>query len=233
MSSVPAGTLPVRLRPRQWASITRVVTKKICFEEDSPYQSSTSGAVWWISNWEQGVTEPGSSGSPLFDQNQRIIGQLFGGAAACSGSVNNGSFDYYGRMDESWTLGVAAYLDPLGTGQLTLDGYPTNSSANLGCTLPSACNYDPNATKTMAPVKSMTPAAFVEDSTSCVGCADASACNYDMDATIEDDGCVTLRLDKLATARQKELSTPPWPQTRLRHRSHSTPPVLRKRCPSH
>lgn len=166
--------------------------KKICFEEDSPYQSSTSGAqVWWISNWEQGVTEPGSSGSPLFDQNQRIIGQLFGGAAACSGSVNNGSFDYYGRMDESWTLGVAAYLDPLGTGQLTLDGYPTNSSANLGCTLPSACNYDPNATEDDGSCE-INDACGVcgGDGTSCVGCTDASACNYDMDATIEDDSCV-------------------------------------------
>ena len=33
--------------------------------------------------WELGVTEGGSSGSPLFDQNGRIIGQLFGGTATC------------------------------------------------------------------------------------------------------------------------------------------------------
>ena len=52
------------------------------------------------------MTEPGSSGSPLFDQNQRIIGQLYG-AAACSGSVNNGAFDYYGRMDVSWGVGLS------------------------------------------------------------------------------------------------------------------------------
>ena len=36
---------------------------------------------------EEGVTEPGSSGSPLFDQNHRIIGQLYGGAAACAGTL--------------------------------------------------------------------------------------------------------------------------------------------------
>ena len=83
--------------------------KKICFENNSPYQSTAGGAaVWWISAWEDGVTEPGSSGSPLFDQNHRIIGQLYGGAAACSGSVNNGAYDYYGRMD----VWLSGYLDP-------------------------------------------------------------------------------------------------------------------------
>ena len=49
--------------------------KKICFDEDPAYTSTAGGAqVWWIDAWESGVTEPGSSGSPLFDQNQRIIG---------------------------------------------------------------------------------------------------------------------------------------------------------------
>ena len=34
-------------------------------------------------DWDDGTTEPGSSGSPLFDQNHRVIGQLHGGYAAC------------------------------------------------------------------------------------------------------------------------------------------------------
>ncbi len=120
--------------------------KKICFEEDSPYASSTGGAqVWWIDNWEDGVTEPGSSGSPLFDQNHRIIGQLYGGAAACSGSVNNGAFDYYGRFNISWGLGVSEYLDPVNSGTLVLDGYPSGYNSDVGCTDPDACNYEPTA----------------------------------------------------------------------------------------
>ncbi|MEE3164445.1 MAG: trypsin-like peptidase domain-containing protein [Bacteroidota bacterium] len=120
--------------------------KKICFEEDSPYTSSTGGAqVWWIDNWEAGVTEPGSSGSPLFDQNHRIIGQLYGGAAACSGSVNNGAFDYYGRFNVSWGLGVSEYLDPSNSGTLVLDGYPSGYNSDVGCTDADACNYDPAA----------------------------------------------------------------------------------------
>ncbi|MDG2311849.1 MAG: T9SS type A sorting domain-containing protein, partial [Flavobacteriales bacterium] len=81
-------------------------------------------AIWMIDQWELGVTEPGSSGSPLFDENHRIIGQLYGGAAACSGNVNNGQLDYYGRFNESWDLGASEYLDPTGTGVTVWDGFP-------------------------------------------------------------------------------------------------------------
>ncbi len=113
--------------------------KKICREEDAPYQSVAAGAqVWWIDDWEYGVTEPGSSGSPIFDQSKRIVGQLYGGLAACSGTSNNGSYDYYGRFDVSWDAGgspasrLSDWLDPLGTGQTVLDGYSPNApSADL------------------------------------------------------------------------------------------------------
>lgn len=100
--------------------------KKICIEEDAPYHDNTQGAaVWWIDQWEDGVTEGGSSGSPLFDHNHRIIGQLYGGAAACSGAQNNGQFDFYGRMGVSFNNGIADHLDPLGLGIQVLDGYPS------------------------------------------------------------------------------------------------------------
>ena len=105
--------------------------KKISFEDDAPYFDNASGAaVWWIDNWELGVTEPGSSGSPLFNQDHRIIGQLFGGASACSGAQGNGQYDFYGRFGVSWNTGTTAptrlidWLDPGNTGQLVLDGWP-------------------------------------------------------------------------------------------------------------
>ena len=99
--------------------------KKICFEEDSPFQTNAGGAaVWYINQWEEGVTEPGSSGAPLFDHNHRIIGQLYGGSAACSGNVNNGQPDYYGRFDVSWGNGASQYLDPSGGNNTVWDGYP-------------------------------------------------------------------------------------------------------------
>jgi lysyl endopeptidase len=112
--------------------------KKICLEEDAPYHDNAAGAaVWWISQWEAGVTEPGSSGSPLYDHNHRIIGQLYGGSAACNGSVNNGQIDYYGRMGVSFNNGITEHLDPLGLGLEVLDGYPaagcvTSFSLDLG-----------------------------------------------------------------------------------------------------
>ncbi len=104
--------------------------KKICFEDDAPYHDNAAGAaVWFIDQWEDGVTEGGSSGSPLFDQNHRIIGQLYGGAAACQGNNNNGQFDYYGRFGVSWNGSSSSnrlrdWLDPLNTGVSVLDGWP-------------------------------------------------------------------------------------------------------------
>ncbi len=96
---------------------------KICREDDAPYHDATGGAqVWWIDDWDQGVTEPGSSGSPLFDQNGRIIGQLYGGAAACSGAVDNDAYDFYGRFGVSWVNGVSDHLTDCGDAD-TDDGY--------------------------------------------------------------------------------------------------------------
>jgi lysyl endopeptidase len=107
--------------------------KKICREDQSLTQNTAgnpTAEVWWIADWDQGVTEPGSSGSPLFDQNGRIIGQLYGGAAACSGTNDNNQFDYYGRFGISWNNGVSAILAPGGCGGATVnDGYDPNSPA--------------------------------------------------------------------------------------------------------
>lgn len=166
--------------------------KKICFEENSPYQSTAGGAqVWWISQWEAGVTEPGSSGSPLFDQNHRIIGQLYGGAAACSGTSNNGQYDYYGRFNVSWGLGVSQYLDPTGSGVLVLDGYPTGYNTDEGCTDPTACNFSPLAIIDDGTCASLDACGVCDgDNSSCGGCTNAGACNYDPSAAVDDGSCV-------------------------------------------
>ncbi len=104
--------------------------KRISFENQATVTSSylgTSspgdGTHVRVVDWDLGTTEPGSSGSPLFNQAHRILGQLHGGGAACG---NNDS-DYYGRFSVSWNGGgtnstrLKNWLDPDNTGALVLD----------------------------------------------------------------------------------------------------------------
>ena len=91
---------------------------------DSSSTPNANGTHWMVIDWNHGSTEGGSSGSPLFDQNQRIVGQLTGGDAACG----NDDADWYGKLVMGWTGGgtsatrLSDWLDPDGTGTLTLDG---------------------------------------------------------------------------------------------------------------
>ena len=102
---------------------------KICRDNDSPTKvaqnaggSSPIAQTWDITGagngWELGVTEGGSSGSALFDPDGRLIGQLYGGAAACAGLDDNDAHDFYGRFAISWGNGSTAatrlkdWLDP-------------------------------------------------------------------------------------------------------------------------
>jgi len=138
--------------------------KKISFEDDPVSQGTWGGAQTWnVSQWDDGITEPGSSGSPLFDQNHRIIGQLYGGGSACSGSVENGQGDSYGRFGVAWDAGSSAaarlkeWLDPGNSGVLVLDGYPdgfTPLALDAGATAisgleASTCNASANPIVTL------------------------------------------------------------------------------------
>ncbi|QSX79808.1 proprotein convertase P-domain-containing protein [Agrilutibacter solisilvae] len=82
-----------------------------------------------------GITEGGSSGSPLFSPQNRIIGQLHGGPSSCSATGGNRS-DYYGRLSVSWTGGgtsatrLSNWLDPAGSGVMTLDGLDNGGGGN-------------------------------------------------------------------------------------------------------
>jgi hypothetical protein len=90
--------------------------KKISFDYQNP---TTDGQLWRIGQWEDGTTEPGSSGSPLFDGvTQRIVGQLYGGAASCTVI----DYDVYGKFSTSWNVGLSNYLDPDNTGITFIDG---------------------------------------------------------------------------------------------------------------
>jgi len=81
--------------------------------------STSSVNTHWNAIFDIGATEGGSSGSPLFDDNKRAIGQLHGGS-----NTDN----FYGKFSLSWnhsTLSSAqlkSWLDPDNTGTLYLDG---------------------------------------------------------------------------------------------------------------
>lgn len=78
-----------------------------------------------VEDWDEGTTEGGSSGSPLFDEtSRRVVGQLHGGLAACG----NDDPDWYGAMWRSFELGLRPVLDPGGTGATFIDGRDFGSS---------------------------------------------------------------------------------------------------------
>jgi hypothetical protein len=106
--------------------------KKISHAPNACTSNTWSGTPadshWKIGQWTMGCTEPGSSGSPLFDQNHRIVGQLHGGPSSCIATPANMN-DFYGKFSMSWLGGgtastqLKAWLDPANTGATVLDGW--------------------------------------------------------------------------------------------------------------
>jgi lysyl endopeptidase len=93
--------------------------------------------------WSLGITEPGSSGSPLFDNNKRVIGQLHGGTSDCNATGDLLS-DCYGRFSRSWTgnatnsTRLSNWLDPINLGATTLEtisggGLPVSPTGVVHC----------------------------------------------------------------------------------------------------
>lgn len=77
---------------------------------------------YWRVVWSSGVTEPGSSGSPLFNSSRQLVGQLYGGYSACDYQTGP---DEYGRFDVTFPY-VSQWLQPAAT-------TPTNDNfANAG-----------------------------------------------------------------------------------------------------
>ncbi len=69
----------------------------------------------WRVQWSDGVTEGGSSGSGLWDQNRALVGVLSGGASSCGNPNGN---DLYGRLAVAWdeSPAIRNALDPVSSG---------------------------------------------------------------------------------------------------------------------
>jgi PKD repeat protein len=105
----------------------------------SPLASSDYGSggtnpegMYWRVVWAEtesghGVTEGGSSGSPIFDNTGKIVGTLTGGGASCQALTEP---DYYGKFSWHWDRNgspggaqLRPYLDPDNTGANSLGGF--------------------------------------------------------------------------------------------------------------
>ncbi|CAN5500702.1 hypothetical protein BH10BAC5_BH10BAC5_26920 [soil metagenome] len=149
--------------------------KKISFA-DGPNISDTWSGTPANSHWHVfwtlhpgaatlGITEPGSSGSPQYDQNGRYIGQLHGGPSSCSATDKS---DFYGKFSMSWDYGTTPstrakdWLDSNNTGALFIDGYDP-----LGTALSAFNIQTPSAgTRIVTSAGSTTPVTITWDTAS-------------------------------------------------------------------
>jgi lysyl endopeptidase len=102
--------------------------KKISIDLDQPvsatFSSMPANSSWKIVQWDIGTTEGGSSGSPMFDQNKRVVGILTGGEAVCGRSVN----DYFVKLSVCYNYSqllwqqVKGWIDPAVTRLKQLNG---------------------------------------------------------------------------------------------------------------
>ena len=125
-----------------WSRSSNSPTRFICighpsgdikkWNEETP--NGRERGYWWTSpRLNAGQTEYGSSGSGVWDQNGRLVGQLYGGDGWCN---DVDSTNYWGRFDRSWTGGgedtsrLKDWLDPLATETMFLDHFDPNASSD-------------------------------------------------------------------------------------------------------
>ena len=119
--------------------------KKIATHNMIPQSNGNFWHLYWMQTPNgYSVTEGGSSGSSLINNNRRVIGQLYGGSSLnCSDPAND--LAMYGKFCVSWTGNDALdsrrrlkdWLDPNNTGTTFLNGIATcvNNFVNQVITL--------------------------------------------------------------------------------------------------
>ena len=111
--------------------------KKITMDYDSLHSDAFNPGEpmnQWRTNWDQGITESGSSGSPLFDENHLFVGQLRGGDSDC---ISDFMTDFYSKMSDSWVgLGtdstrLKTWLDPINSSYKIWNGNYLQESVQI------------------------------------------------------------------------------------------------------
>jgi len=106
------GTVPAGVTYAGWTSDPPTAGEVITgiHHPDGDYKRISFGtatalnANYWRIAWTRGVTEPGSSGSPIFNAQRQVIGQLYGGSSSCSNTDPALQNDQYGRFNITFPL---------------------------------------------------------------------------------------------------------------------------------
>lgn len=108
---------------------TAAVRQNVCI--DGSGSSCKRLVESWQLNWSRGITESGSSGSGLWNQDHKLVGVLSGGDTSCSNVSGN---DYFARLEAAYTANSAAsgqlkaWLDPDASGISSLAGRDSSST---------------------------------------------------------------------------------------------------------
>jgi len=105
-------------------------------KHDGSYYTANATKYYKAEWTNKGIIEGGSSGSPLFNSENLIIGQLTAGSGDCSDTYN--AEGWYGRFSSDWfgagtaETRVSDWLDPLNTNATKLKGinYDAPSGTN-------------------------------------------------------------------------------------------------------
>ena len=111
----PGGASPLSWTatpPANGEGVTTVHHPGASYKRISFGKELGSDGSFWQVQWSSGVTEPGSSGSPLFNSSHQIIGQLYGGNSSCTVPAG---IDVFGRFDLTYNA-IKAWIDPTGPG---------------------------------------------------------------------------------------------------------------------
>ncbi len=101
---------------------------KIAVENSAAVVGNVQGYLntGWRVQFDNGIVEPGSSGSPLLNQNKLVVGQLYSNTQPSTPCFSASGGSNYGKFDLSWAGGgtavtrVSNFLDPSSTGATSI-----------------------------------------------------------------------------------------------------------------
>lgn len=105
--------------------------KKITYDDDP---LTSYGTIYWQGIFDRGSIEDNSSGSPLFNQHQQVIGVLKAArhlnVDACSGpgGDDNEAKIVFTKLSYLWSIGLGDHLDPDGTEITSMAGLSFGSA---------------------------------------------------------------------------------------------------------